>query len=167
MHGNCKIPLQAVVPGTQKIQYLTKNEKNPLGFQEHFPAIIGDQTTEVYLLRSTSSPLGNTYPLSDVQKEKLPFIITVLIRYLQFCNLPCIYSNRSRSHSSMINPSSSSNQAPAPSSPLRLFFSDSFLGKFQTSTESLSFLVCQPHINTLGLFKLSLNPLFQGLTCLS
>lgn len=107
MHGNCKIPLQAVVSGTQKIQYLTKNEKNPLGLQEHFPAIIGDQMTEVYLLQSTGSLLGNIYSLSDVHKEKLPFIITVLIRYPQFCNLPRSYSNRSKSqlHSGMTNPS--------------------------------------------------------------
>lgn len=107
------------------------------------------------------------YPLSDFHKDKLLFRITVLIRYLQFCHLLCSYSNRSksRSYSSMISSSSSSNQAP--SSPLTLFLSVSFIGKFQTSTESLPFLICQPHMNPLALFRLPLNSLFQRLICLN
>jgi len=59
MHGNCNIPFQAVASGTQKIQYLTKNAKNPLRLKEHFPAIIGDQIADVHLLRSAGGPLGN------------------------------------------------------------------------------------------------------------
>lgn len=55
----------------QEIQHLMKNEKNPLGLEEHFPAIIRDQVTEVYLLSSTSTLLGNTciYLVVSIRKS--------------------------------------------------------------------------------------------------